>query len=87
LEADGISAEVDLRTIRPLDKGDCSGNLAKLDSTRCRRREVGPCSVGSEIWRSAWKKASTIDAPVHITNEDVPCLGALILKKRGFGGC
>ena len=84
LAADGIEAEViDLRTLRPLDKGTVLKSLAKTNRLVVVEEGWPTCSIASEIAASVMEEGfDDLDAPVlRVTNEDVPLPYAANLEK------
>ena len=84
LAGEGIDAEViDLRTLRPLDKGAVLASLAKTNHLVFAEEGWPTCSVGSEIIAICMEEGfDDLDAPVmRVTNEDVPMPYAANLEK------
>ena len=84
LEADGIDAEViDLRTLRPLDKGTVLKSLAKTNRMVVVEEGWPTCSIASELIAVAMEEGfDDLDAPVmRVTNVDVPLPYAANLEK------
>lgn len=87
LAADGIDAEViDLRTLRPLDKGTILKSLAKTNRMVVVEEGWPVCSIASEIVAIAMEEGfDDLDAPVmRITNKDVPMPYAANLEKAAL---
>jgi len=84
LAGDGIEAEViDLRTLRPLDKGAVLTSLAKTNRVVVVEEGWPTCSIASEIVAICMEDGfDDLDAPViRVTNEDVPMPYAANLEK------
>ncbi|MCJ8189907.1 pyruvate dehydrogenase complex E1 component subunit beta [Sphingomicrobium aestuariivivum] len=84
LADEGVDAEViDLRTLRPLDKGTVLASLAKTNRMVCVEEGWPGCSISSEIAAIAMEEGfDDLDAPVlRVTNEDVPLPYAANLEK------
>jgi len=84
LAADGIDAEViDLRTLRPLDKGAVLASLAKTNRMVVVEEGFPTCSIASEIATICMEEGfDDLDAPVlRVCNEDVPMPYAANLEK------
>ncbi len=84
LAAEGISAEVlDLRTLRPLDKGAVLASLAKTNRLVVAEEGWPVCSISSEIQAICMEEGfDHLDAPVlRVCNEDVPLPYAANLEK------
>ena len=84
LAEQGIDAEViDLRTLRPLDKGTVLKSLAKTNRMVVVEEGWPVCSISSEIMAIAMEEGfDDLDAPVlRVTNEDVPLPYAANLEK------
>ena len=84
LAEEGIDAEViDLRTLRPLDKGTVLASLAKTNRMVCVEEGWPGCSISSELAAIAMEEGfDDLDAPVlRVTNEDVPLPYAANLEK------
>jgi pyruvate dehydrogenase E1 component beta subunit len=87
LADEGIDAEViDLRTLRPLDKGTVLESLAKTNRMVVVEEGFPVCSIASEIIAIAMEEGfDDLDAPVlRVTNEDVPMPYAANLEKRAL---
>ena len=87
LEAQGIDAEViDLRTLRPLDKGAVLASLKKTNRMVVVEEGWPVCSIASEIISIAMEEGfDDLDAPVRrVTNEDVPMPYAANLEKAAL---
>jgi pyruvate dehydrogenase E1 component beta subunit len=87
LAVDGIDAEViDLRTLRPLDKGAILKSLAKTNRMVVVEEGWPVCSIASEIVAIAMEEGfDDLDAPVmRITNKDVPMPYAANLEKAAL---
>ena len=87
LAEDGIEAEViDLRTLRPLDKGTVLASLAKTNRMVSVEEGWPGCSISSEIMAIAMEEGfDDLDAPVlRVTNEDVPLPYAANLEKMAL---
>ncbi|MCJ7422337.1 pyruvate dehydrogenase complex E1 component subunit beta [Sphingomicrobium astaxanthinifaciens] len=83
----GIDAEViDLRTLRPLDKGTVLASLAKTNRLVCVEEGWPTCSIASEIAAIAMEEGfDDLDAPVlRVTNADVPLPYAANLEKMAL---
>jgi pyruvate dehydrogenase E1 component beta subunit len=84
LAAEGIQAEViDLRTLRPLDKGAVLASLAKTNRLVVAEEGWPTCSIASEIVALCMEEGfDNLDAPVlRVCNEDVPLPYAANLEK------
>jgi pyruvate dehydrogenase E1 component beta subunit len=84
LAADGIDAEVlNLRTLRPLDKGAILASLAKTNRLVIAEEGWPACSIASEIMAIVMEDGfDHLDAPVaRVCNEDVPLPYAANLEK------
>ncbi len=84
LAGEGIDAEViDVRTLRPLDKGAVLKSLAKTNRMVVVEEGFPVCSIASEIIAIAMEEGfDDLDAPVlRVTNEDVPMPYAANLEK------
>ena len=84
LAAEGINAEViDLRTLRPLDKGAVLASLAKTNRLVVAEEGWPVCSIASEIQAICMEEGfDHLDAPVlRVCNEDVPLPYAANLEK------
>ncbi|MBK8629273.1 MAG: pyruvate dehydrogenase complex E1 component subunit beta [Sphingomonadales bacterium] len=84
LAAEGINAEVlDLRTLRPLDKGAVLASLAKTNRMVVAEEGWPVCSIASEIQAICMEEGfDHLDAPVlRVCNEDVPLPYAANLEK------
>ncbi|MFA5965759.1 MAG: pyruvate dehydrogenase complex E1 component subunit beta, partial [Sphingomonas sp.] len=84
LAGEGIDAEViDLRTLRPLDKGTVLASLAKTHRLVVVEEGWPTCSIASEIAAFVMEDGfDDLDAPVlRVTNEDVPLPYAANLEK------
>ncbi|MGN6277358.1 MAG: pyruvate dehydrogenase complex E1 component subunit beta [Sphingomonas sp.] len=84
LAGEGIDAEViDLRTLRPLDKGTVLKSLAKTNRMVVVEEGWPTCSIASELAAIAMEEGfDDLDAPVlRVTNEDVPMPYAANLEK------
>jgi pyruvate dehydrogenase E1 component beta subunit len=84
LAQDGIDAEViDLRTLRPLDKGTVLASLKKTNRMVVVEEGWPTCSIASEIAAIAMEEGfDDLDAPVlRVTNADVPLPYAANLEK------
>ncbi|WP_420141369.1 pyruvate dehydrogenase complex E1 component subunit beta [Sphingomonas sp.] len=84
LAEEGIDAEViDLRTLRPLDKGTVLASLKKTNRLVVIEEGWPTCSIASEIAAIAMEEGfDDLDAPVlRVTNEDVPLPYAANLEK------
>jgi len=87
LADDGIDAEViDLRTIRPLDKGTVLASLKKTNRIVVVEEGWPTCSIASEIAAIAMEDGfDDLDAPVlRVTNVDVPLPYAANLEKMAL---
>jgi pyruvate dehydrogenase E1 component beta subunit len=87
LAADGIEAEViDLRTLRPLDKGAVLASLKKTNRMVVVEEGWPTCSIASEIMAIAMEEGfDDLDAPVlRVTNVDVPLPYAANLEKAAL---
>jgi pyruvate dehydrogenase E1 component beta subunit len=84
LEGEGIDAEViDLRTLRPLDKGAVLESLKKTNRMVVVEEGWPTCSIASEIIAICMEDGfDDLDAPVlRVTDEDVPLPYAANLEK------
>ncbi|TRD12584.1 pyruvate dehydrogenase complex E1 component subunit beta [Erythrobacter insulae] len=84
LAEEGIDAEViDLRTLRPLDKGAVLASLAKTNRLVIAEEGWPTCSIASEIISICMEEGfDDLDAPVlRVCNEDVPLPYAANLEK------
>jgi pyruvate dehydrogenase E1 component beta subunit len=84
LAEEGIDAEViDLRTLRPLDKGTVLASLKKTNRMVVVEEGWPTCSIASELAAIAMEEGfDDLDAPVmRVTNEDVPLPYAANLEK------
>ena len=84
LAEEGIDAEViDLRTLRPLDKGTVLASLKKTNRMVVVEEGWPTCSIAAEIISIAMEEGfDDLDAPVlRVTNEDVPMPYAANLEK------
>ena len=84
LAGEGIEAEViDLRTLRPLDRGAVLESLAKTNRLIIAEEGWPTCSIASEIVALCMEEGfDDLDAPVlRVTNEDVPLPYAANLEK------
>ncbi len=84
LAAEGIEAEViDLRTLRPLDKGAVLESLSRTNRLVIVEEGWPQCSIASEIMAIAMEEGfDDLDAPVaRVTNVDVPLPYANNLEK------
>jgi pyruvate dehydrogenase E1 component beta subunit len=84
LSGEGIEAEViDLRTLRPLDRGAVLASLKKTNRMIIVEEGWPTCSIASEIIAIAMEDGfDDLDAPVlRVTNEDVPMPYAANLEK------
>ena len=84
LAEEGIDAEViDLRTLRPLDKGTVLASLKKTNRLVVVEEGWPTCSIASEIAAIAMEDGfDDLDAPVlRVTNVDVPLPYAANLEK------
>ena len=84
LAAEGIEAEVlDLRTLRPLDKGAVLESLSRTNRLVIVEEGWPQCSIASEIMAIAMEEGfDHLDAPVaRVTNIDVPLPYANNLEK------
>ena len=84
LSAEGIEAEVlDLRTLRPLDKGAVLESLSRTNRLVIVEEGWPQCSIASEIMAIAMEDGfDHLDAPVaRVTNADVPLPYANNLEK------
>ncbi|MBS0255069.1 MAG: pyruvate dehydrogenase complex E1 component subunit beta [Proteobacteria bacterium] len=87
LAAEGISAEViDLRTLRPLDKGAVLTSLAKTNRLVVAEEGWPVCSIASEIIAICMEEGfDHLDAPVlRVCDEDVPLPYAHNLEKAAL---
>jgi pyruvate dehydrogenase E1 component beta subunit len=84
LAAEGIDAEViNLRTLRPLDKGAILASLAKTNRMVVAEEGWPQCSIASEIMAICMEDGfDDLDAPVQrVCDEDVPLPYAANLEK------
>jgi pyruvate dehydrogenase E1 component beta subunit len=84
LASEGIDAEViNLRTLRPLDKGAILASLAKTNHLVIAEEGWPACSIASEIMAVVMEEGfDDLDAPVgRVCNEDVPLPYAANLEK------
>ncbi len=84
LAAEGIDAEViDLRTLRPLDKGAVLESLSRTNRLVIVEEGWPQCSIASEVMAIAMEEGfDDLDAPVaRVTNVDVPLPYANNLEK------
>jgi len=84
LAGEGIDAEViDLRTLRPLDRGTVLKSLAKTNRLVVVEEGWPTCSIASEVMAFVMEEGfDDLDAPVaRVTNEDVPLPYAANLEK------
>jgi pyruvate dehydrogenase E1 component beta subunit len=84
LAEEGIEAEViDLRTLRPLDRGTVLESLARTNRLVVVEEGWPTCSIASEIIAVAMEEGfDDLDAPVlRVTNADVPLPYAANLEK------
>jgi pyruvate dehydrogenase E1 component beta subunit len=87
LAAEGIEAEVlDLRTLRPLDKGAVLASLARTNRMVVAEENWPTCSIASEIIAICMEDGfDDLDAPVlRVCNEDVPMPYAANLEKAAL---
>ncbi len=87
LAEDGIDAEViDLRTLRPLDRGAVLASLRKTNRMVVVEEGWPTCSIASEIQAICMEDGfDHLDAPVlRVTNEDVPLPYAENLEKAAL---
>ena len=87
LAGEGIEAEViDLRTLRPLDKGAVLASLAKTNRVVVVEEGFPVCSIASEIIAICMEEGfDNLDAPVlRVCNEDVPLPYAANLEKAAL---
>jgi len=87
LAEEGIDAEViDLRTLRPLDKGTVLASLKKTNRMVVVEEGWPTCSIASEIAAIAMEEGfDDLDAPVlRVTNVDVPLPYAANLEKMAL---
>lgn len=87
LADEGIEAEViDLRTLRPLDKGTVLTSLKKTNRMVVVEEGWPACSIASEIISIVMEEGfDDLDAPVlRVTNEDVPLPYAANLEKAAL---
>ena len=87
LAGEGIEAEViDLRTLRPLDRGTVLASLKKTNRMVVVEEGWPTCSIASEIIAIAMEEGfDDLDAPVlRVTNEDVPLPYAANLEKAAL---
>ncbi|MDP9056459.1 MAG: pyruvate dehydrogenase complex E1 component subunit beta [Pseudomonadota bacterium] len=85
--AEGIEAEViDLRTLRPLDRGAVLTSLAKTNRLIVAEEGWPTCSIASEIVAICMEDGfDDLDAPVlRVCNEDVPMPYAANLEKAAL---
>ena len=84
LKDEGLDAEViDLRTLRPLDKGTILASLKKTNHLMVVEEGWPTCSIASEIAAIAMEDGfDDLDAPVlRVTDEDVPLPYAANLER------
>ncbi len=84
LAGEGIDAEViDLRTLRPLDRGAILNSLAKTNRLVVAEEGWPTCSIASEVIAICMEDGfDDLDAPVlRVCNEDVPLPYAANLEK------
>lgn len=84
LEKEGIDAEIiDLRTLRPLDKGAVLDSLKKTNRLVIAEEGWPTCSIASEVVTICMEEGfDHLDAPVlRVCNEDVPLPYAANLEK------
>ena len=84
LAEDGIDAEIiDLRTLRPLDRGAVLASLAKTNRLIIAEEGWPTCSIASEVIAICMEDGfDDLDAPVlRVCNEDVPLPYAANLEK------
>jgi pyruvate dehydrogenase E1 component beta subunit len=84
LTGEGIDAEViDLRTLRPLDRGTVLASLRKTNRMVCVEEGWPACSISAELMAIAMEDGfDDLDAPVlRVTDEDVPLPYAANLEK------
>jgi pyruvate dehydrogenase E1 component beta subunit len=84
LAGEGIAAEViDLRTLRPLDRGAVLTSLAKTNRVVVVEEGWPTCSISSEIMAICMEEGfDDLDAPVvRVTDKDVPLPYAANLEK------
>ncbi|NKB15961.1 MAG: pyruvate dehydrogenase complex E1 component subunit beta, partial [Sphingomonadales bacterium] len=87
LAGEGIDAEViDLRTLRPMDKGAILASLAKTHRLVVVEEGWPACSIASEIAAMVMEDGfDDLDAPVlRVTNEDVPLPYAANLERAAL---
>jgi pyruvate dehydrogenase E1 component beta subunit len=87
LAADGIDAEViDLRTLRPLDKGAILESLSRTNHLVIAEEGWPTCSIASEIMAICMEQGfDDLDAPVaRVCDEDVPLPYAANLEKAAI---
>ena len=87
LAKEGIEAEViDLRTLRPLDRGTVLKSLSKTNRLIVVEEGWPTCSVASEICAFVMEQGfDDLDAPVlRVCNEDVPLPYAANLEKQAL---
>ena len=87
LAAEGIDAEiVDLRTLRPLDRGTVLASLKKTNRLMVVEEGWPTCSIASEIAAIVMEEGfDDLDAPVlRVTDEDVPLPYAANLEKAAL---
>ncbi len=85
--AEGIEAEVlDLRTLRPLDRGAVLASLAKTNRLIVAEEAWPTCSISSEIIAICMEDGfDDLDAPVlRVCNQDVPMPYAANLEKAAL---
>ena len=85
--AEGIEAEViDLRTLRPLDRGAVLASLARTNRMIVAEEGWPTCSIASEIVAICMEDGfDDLDAPVlRVCNEDVPMPYAANLEKAAL---
>ncbi len=87
LAKEGIEAEiVDLRTLRPLDRGTVLASLRKTNRLVVVEEGWPTCSIASEVAAFVMEEGfDDLDAPVmRVTNEDVPLPYAANLEKAAL---
>ena len=87
LAGEGIDAEVlDLRTLRPLDRGAILASLAKTNRLVVAEEGWPQCSIASEVIAICMEDGfDDLDAPVlRVCNEDVPLPYAANLEKAAL---
>ncbi len=87
LAGEGIDAEVlDLRTLRPLDRGAILTSLAKTNRVIVAEEGWPVCSIASEVIAICMEDGfDNLDAPVlRVCNEDVPLPYAANLEKAAL---